>query len=76
MTGLRTVLGISLNKIEHDFGVSYKSHLLQAAQKFIEKELLVMSSDFDVNQNSIEKLTTTPKGKFLVDGIASELFKV
>ena len=74
MTGLRTIWGISLNKIEDEFGKTYKSQLLQSAQKFIEKGLLVISSDFDGYQNSIEKLKTTSKGKFLADGIAADLF--
>jgi oxygen-independent coproporphyrinogen-3 oxidase len=74
MTGLRTIWGISLNKIEDEFGETYKSQLLQSAQKFIEKGLLVTSNDFDEHQNNIEKLNTTSKGKFLADGIAADLF--
>ena len=74
MTGLRTIWGISLNKIEDGFGEIYKTQLLKSAQKFIEKGLLVISSDFDEHQNNIEKLKTTSKGKFLADGIAADLF--
>lgn len=74
MTGLRTIWGVSLEKIEQDFGLPVKEKLLKSAQKFIDKKLLVISSDFDDNQNRIEKLKTTQKGKFLVDGIASDLF--
>lgn len=76
MTGLRTIWGVSLQKVESDFGRDYKKHLLQTSQKYIEEGLLVTSSDFDANQNSIEKLKTTQKGKFLVDGIASQLFVI
>ncbi len=76
MTGLRTIWGVSLQKVESDFGTDYKKHLLQTSQKYIEEGLLVTSSDFDANQNSIEKLKTTQKGKFLVDGIASQLFVI
>ncbi len=76
MTGLRTIWGVSLQKVENDFGVDYKKYLLQASQKYIDEGLLVTSSDFDANQNSIEKLKTTQKGKFLVDGIASQLFMI
>lgn len=74
MTGLRTIWGISLHKIEMDFGLKYKEQLLNAAKKFISEGLLVIESDLDHNQYSIEKLITTQKGKFLADGIASELF--
>ena len=67
MTGLRTVWGISLDKIENDFGKNYKNHLLKQAQKHIDKELLVI-------ENKV--MLITEKGKFLADGLASELFKV
>ena len=80
MTGLRTIWGISLPKIEEEFGKEYKEELLKSAKKFINQELLVISSEFDENQfrklGSIEKLSTTKKGKFLADGIASELFMI
>ena len=71
MTGLRTIWGVSLDKVEHDFGLDYKNHLLKNAQQFISNQLLVISKN---NNKSI--LTTTQKGKFLVDGIASELFLI
>ncbi len=75
MTGLRTIWGVSLSKIETDFGKEYITHLKSSAEKYINQGLLsVTSSDFDENQNGVEKLITTQKGKFLVDGIASELF--
>jgi len=71
MTGLRTIWGVSLNKIEQDFGEAYKTYILKQSQKFINKNLLVIKSD----KNS-PILTATQKGKFLVDGIASELFMI
>jgi oxygen-independent coproporphyrinogen III oxidase len=38
---------------------------------------IVTSSDFTFVRNRIEKiLRTTPKGKFLTDGIASDLFLI
>ena len=80
MTGLRTIWGISLEKIENDFGKDYLQHLTTSAKKYIDKGLLIVtSSDPDSrnqNRDSIEKLKTTQKGKFLVDGIASELFMI
>jgi oxygen-independent coproporphyrinogen-3 oxidase len=76
MTGLRTIWGVSLNKIQNDFGNESLEYLNKTAEKFINNGLLVTSSEIDVNQNSIEKLITTQKGKFLVDGIASELFMI
>lgn len=76
MTGLRTIWGVSLDEVEQDFGNKYKEYLITSAKKYINQGLLVTSSDFDENQNCIKKLKTTQKGKFLVDGIASELFMV
>nr|WP_317048434.1 radical SAM family heme chaperone HemW [Confluentibacter sediminis] len=67
MTGLRTIWGISFDKIESDFGKDYLKHLKKSSQKFIDEGLLIMEEDV---------LKVTQKGKFLVDGIASELFKV
>ncbi len=65
MTGLRTIWGISLIKIETDFGSEYLEYLLKQSQKFFNDELLFI-------ENKI--LKPTKKGKFLCDGIASDLF--
>ncbi len=67
MTGLRTVWGVSLQKITQEFGITYKEYLLKQAQKHIEKHLLFLDNDI---------LLVTKKGKFLSDGIASDLFLV
>ena len=75
MTGLRTIWGVSLNKIEKDFGLEFKEHLLTASKEFINQQLLVVTSS-DCDSNSIEKLQTTQKGKFLIDGISSSLFLI
>lgn len=65
MTGLRTKKGVSLEKIEKDFGANYKKYLLEQSQVHLNNEMLY----FDNN-----KLLVTKKGKFLSDGIASHLF--
>ena len=65
MTGLRTIWGVSLEKIETEFGSNYLEYLQQQAEKFISDNLLEV-------ENTI--LKTTKKGKFLSDGIASDLF--
>ena len=67
MTGLRTVWGVSLEKVEENFGITYKNHLLQQAEIYIKEQLLYIEKD---------NLLTTKKGKFLSDGIASNLFKI
>lgn len=67
MTGLRTIWGVSLKKVEADFGKNYKKQLLQQSEIYIKEHLLYIDDD---------KLLTTKKGKFLSDGIASNLFKI
>ncbi|MGJ8745272.1 radical SAM family heme chaperone HemW [Polaribacter sp.] len=67
MTGLRTIWGVSLDKIEKDFGEKYLFYLKKHSQKFIKQELLYI-------ENQI--LKTTKKGKFLSDGISSDLFMI
>ncbi|MFN7044932.1 MAG: radical SAM family heme chaperone HemW [Flavobacterium sp.] len=65
MTGLRTIWGVSLERIEQEFGKTYLDYLNQQAVKFIEDHLLFVDDNI---------LRTTKKGKFLSDGIASDLF--
>jgi len=75
MTGLRTIWGVSLKKIQNDYGIDFKEHLLSNAGKYIEKELLVVTPT-NLEDNCDKKLRTTQKGKFLIDGIASDLFMI
>ena len=65
MTGLRTIWGVSINKISKDFGAHFAAYLENQSKKYINEELLYI-------ENQI--LKTTKKGKFLSDGIASDLF--
>ena len=65
MTGLRTIWGVSLERIETEFGAEYLDYLTNQSQKFLDDDLLFI-------ENNI--LKPTPKGKFLTDGIASDLF--
>jgi len=65
MTGLRTIWGVSLERIELEFGKTYLQYLNQQAAKFIDDHLLFLDDNI---------LRTTKKGKFLCDGIASDLF--
>jgi len=67
MTGLRTIWGVSLIRIENEFGSKYLDYLLLQSKKFIADDLLSI-------ENKV--LATTKKGKFLADGIASDLFLV
>lgn len=65
MTGLRTIWGVSLVRIEQEFGPDYLNYLKQQSQKFIHDGLLIITDGI---------LKPTLKGKFLTDGIASDLF--
>lgn len=65
MTGLRTMWGISLEKIEADFGKTFLNHLLKEAEKHLQNGHLFVENNF---------LKTTQKGMFFSDGISSDLF--
>jgi len=65
MTGLRTIWGVSLHRIEQEFGLEYLDYLKKQVQKFLNDDLVFI-------ENNI--LKPTAKGKFLTDGIASDLF--
>ena len=65
MTGLRTIWGVDLNRIESEFGMKTLTYLRKQAQKFLDDGLLSIDNHI---------LKTTTKGKFLTDGIASDLF--
>ena len=67
MTGLRTMWGVSFIQIEKDFGKDYLVYLKNRSKSFIREGLLVIDAG---------ALIATSKGKFLVDGIASDLFKL
>ncbi len=67
MTGLRTIWGVSLSKIETEFGLSFKTYLLEQAQNYLERDLLYIDNG---------NIKTTQEGQFLSDGIASHLFKL
>ena len=65
MTGLRTIWGVSLDRIKLEFGVVYLEYLNKQVQKFLNDELVLVEDNV---------LKTNKKGKFLTDGIASDLF--
>ena len=65
MTGLRTVWGINLESTLQLFGKEYESYLRKKIERFVKEELLMIKDN---------KIITTNKGKFLADGIASDLF--
>ncbi len=67
MTGLRTIWGVSLSRVNSEFGEQYKEYLLLQAEKFIQEHLLYLDGDI---------LIATKKGKFLADGIAADLFMI
>ncbi|MBT9188099.1 radical SAM family heme chaperone HemW [Zobellia russellii] len=67
MTGLRTIWGVSLSRIASDFGEKYREYALMQAEKHLKDNLLHINRD---------TLLTTKKGRFLADGLASDLFMV
>ncbi|WP_395048901.1 radical SAM family heme chaperone HemW [Flavobacterium sp.] len=67
MTGLRTIWGVSLERILDEFGSEYLEYLQTQARKFLDDNLLSIEGNV---------LKATKKGKFLTDGIASDLFLI
>lgn len=67
MTGLRTMWGVDLERVKSEFGTKMYVYLLLHSEKHREGDLLYIEDS---------KLKTTQKGKFLSDGIASDLFKL
>jgi len=67
MTGLRTIWGISLDIIRSNFGEIYSNYALKNAKKSIENGFLKIDN---------QTIIVTEKGKFLSDGLASQLFFV
>ena len=67
MTGLRTIWGVSFDKIRNEFGEKYIEYLENHSKKHLQQDLLYLEN---------QVLKTTKKGKFLSDGIASDLFIV
>ena len=67
MTGLRTIWGVSVNRVAAEFGKKYREYLMLQADKFIKEHLLYLDGDV---------LLATRKGKFLADGIAADLFMI
>ncbi|MDA9968520.1 radical SAM family heme chaperone HemW [Polaribacter sp.] len=65
MTGLRTIWGVSLEKIKTDFGPKYVTYIQTESEKYIQQKLLYVEAN---------TLKTTKEGAFLVDGIAAHLF--
>jgi oxygen-independent coproporphyrinogen-3 oxidase len=67
MTSLRTLEGLSLEKIRKDFGEQNAAQLLRSANTYIALNLLKNQHGF---------LQTTNEGKLRADGIAADLFTV
>ncbi len=67
MTGLRTIWGVNVDRVGDEFGTEYHNYLLAEAGKYIAQGLLSLEDGI---------LKTTREGKFLADGLASDLFFV
>lgn len=67
MTSLRTMEGISLQKIIQNFGKDKYEYLITTAQPHLDYQHLAVENDY---------LKTTTKGKLLADGIAADLFVI
>lgn len=67
MTGLRTKWGVNIDRVKEIFGNEFQKYLLSSSEQHIALGQLK-------RENNV--LLLTEKGKFLADGIASDLFMV
>ena len=67
MTGFRTIWGVSANFIENNFNSKFKNYFTDRIQKHIDQKNIIVKDDI---------YTTTKEGRFLADGISSDLFLV
>ena len=67
MTGFRTIWGVSANFIENNFNSKFKNYFTDRIQKHIDQKNIIVKNDV---------YTTTNEGRFLADGISSDLFLV
>ena len=67
MTGFRTIWGVSTNFIEKNFNLKFKNYFIDKIQKHIDQKNIVVNNGI---------YTTTNEGRFLADGIASDLFLI
>jgi len=67
MTSLRTQWGVSYHDLESEFGAPYLNYFKMMITPFLLDALLFEEEGV---------IRATRKGKFLIDGIASELFMV
>ena len=65
MTSLRTSWGCDINKIESDYGISYKNHFLKNIKKYLDSQVM---------QENNTSFILTDEGMLFADGIASNLF--
>jgi oxygen-independent coproporphyrinogen III oxidase len=65
MTSLRTIEGLDLSRVIHEFGNHYREELITKSGKYLS------SSKLSVNDT---KLVLTAEGKLFADGIAADLF--
>lgn len=65
MTSLRTMEGISLQKVKEIFGKDKYDYVIKTARPHLDHQHLAVENDF---------LKTTTEGKLLADGIAADLF--
>ncbi len=64
MTSLRTIWGCDLERVKREFGGELYGHLLEEMRLFLRKGIL---------ERKGQVLVLTQKGKFLADGVISEL---
>lgn len=65
MTSLRTMWGLDMNKIAHEWSEDFVRDIEKNAEEFLDKKQMVIQD---------HKIILTPRGKLFADRIAGELF--
>ena len=67
ITSIRTIWGLSLTQVEHEFGTNLLNHCLRMAQPYLKAGKLILVD---------HTLRLTPEGIFISDGIMRDLLDV
>lgn len=75
MTGLRTMWGVSFDRIRLDFGIKYLDYFKNSIEHFVTNNQLRIV-DFSINLGLDKRVTVSKEALFVIDGIISDLFYI
>ncbi len=75
MTGLRTMWGVSFDRIRSDFGIKYLDYFKNSIEHLVTNNQLRIV-DFSINLGLDKRVTVSKEALFVIDGIISDLFYI